>query len=98
MVGYPKTLNTKADYEFVRKNFPKDKWGKDFQNLLDTRLAWFNTGVIVDGQTGVTDDTHKVVEDEQTKQKYQYVYKENEGAKIFSIGYTVDEVEKIING
>ena len=46
MVGYPKYLNTKADYEFVRANFPKEKWEGAFQSLLDTRCNWFNHGEI----------------------------------------------------
>ncbi len=99
MVGYPKFLNTKEDYEFVRANFPKEKWKADFQSLLDTRFDWFNEGEI-EGE-GVTDDTHKVVEgkqDNETVVRYQYVYKENENARIYQLGYTVDEVKAILEG
>ena len=55
MVGYPKYLNTKDDYEFVRKNFPKDMWQSAFESLLDTRRDWFNEGEITG--TGITDET-----------------------------------------
>lgn len=96
MVGYPKHLNTKEDYEYVRTNFPKEQWKADFQDLLDSRCDWFNDGV-VEGQ-GITDDTHKVVTDTQENKSYQYVYKDNPSAKIHQIGYTVDEVTNIING
>ena len=41
MKGYPKNLNTKFDYLYVKENFKKDLWEKDFQNLLDTRMDWF---------------------------------------------------------
>ena len=98
MVGYPKFLNTKEDYEFVRANFPKEQWKSDFKALLDERYEWFNLGEI-EGE-GVTDDTHKVVEDkrdDETVVRYQYEYKENENARIYRLGYTVEEVENILN-
>lgn len=96
MVGYPKSLNTKADYEFVRKNFPKEKWREDFQNLLDTRMDWFNTGTLKSGGSGVVDNTHRIVTDEQTGEKYQYEYKENPNCRLKAMGYTVDEMQKIL--
>ena len=98
MVGYPKFLNTKEDYEFVRANFPKEQWESDFKALLNERYEWFNLGEI-EGE-GVTDDTHKVVEDkrdDETVVRYQYEYKENENARIYRLGYTVEEVENILN-
>lgn len=94
MVGYPKTLNTKDDYEFVKNNFPKDMWKDDFQDLLDTRYDWFNEGE-VSGE-GVSDDTHKIVEDTEANKKYQYVYKENMNCLMYQLGYTADEVESIL--
>lgn len=98
MKGYPKHLNTKADYEYVRQNFPRFAWKKDFEDLLTSSKDWVNMGEI----TGdcVTDDTHKVVTDAEMdsgeKKSYQFELKENPTAKIFRIGYTVDEVEKIL--
>ncbi len=97
MVGYPKFLNTKEDYEFVRANFPKEQWQPDFEALLNERYEWFNLGEI-EGE-GVADDTHKVVEDkrdDETVIRYQYEYKENENARIYRLGYTVDEVKAIL--
>ena len=41
MIGYPKHLNTKADYEYVRSNFPKEIWENDFRALLETTHDWF---------------------------------------------------------
>ena len=39
MKGYPKNLNTKFDYLYVKENFKRELWEKDFQNLLDTRMV-----------------------------------------------------------
>ena len=94
MVGYPKYLNTKDDYEFVRKNFPKDMWQPTFESLLDTRRDWFNEGEITG--TGITDETHKVIIDEQSGEKYQYVYKENPNCRMEQLGYTEDEIKSIL--
>lgn len=99
MVGYPKFLNTKEDYEFVRANFPREKWEGDFKALLNERYEWFNVGE-AEGE-GVTDETHKVVEStniDGVVTRSQYEYKENENARIYRLGYTVDEVKAILEG
>lgn len=94
MVGYPKHLNTKADYEFVRKNFHKEMWERAFRSLLDTRYDWFNEGEV--SGDGISDETHKVVIDEQSGVKYQYVYKENPNCRMNQLGYTEDEIKAIL--
>lgn len=101
MIGYPSTLNDRADYEYVRENFPKSEWKQDFQDLLDTVYEWFNIGKLKDGEEGVTDETHKVVDggtEEGESERYQFEYKENPNARIFQLGYTVDEVKAILAG
>lgn len=98
MDGYPKHLNSKADYLYLRENFPKEQWLPCFQALLDERLQWFNSGKIND--EGVTDATHKVVEqiDQQDNSvtKYQYVLREHESCKMNQLGFTVEEIQKIL--
>ena len=41
MQGFPKTLNTREDYEYVRLNFAKELWAPEFQALLDSNYGWF---------------------------------------------------------
>ena len=60
MKGYPKHLNSKADYYFVKDNFPREMWLKDWQKLIDTKKAWF-MGDEVDAGKGIEDDTHRVI-------------------------------------
>ena len=60
MKGYPKHLNSKADYYFVKDNFPREMWLKDWQKLIDTEKAWF-MGDEVDAGKGIEDDTHLVI-------------------------------------
>ncbi len=93
MVGFPTALNTKADYEYVRKNFPAEQWKPVYQALLDTMYEWFNTGTT---DTETNDDTHKVVTDQQTGKKYQYEKKLNPDCKLMRLGYTESEVKEIL--
>lgn len=96
MVGYPKCLNTREDYEFVRTNFSKEDFRQDFQNLLDTMGDWFNMGKLSDGEQGKTDDTHKIVKDAETGDSYQYEFKVNPNCRLFQLGYTEEYVKKIL--
>ena len=93
MVGFPTALNTKEDYEYVRANFPAEQWQPVYQALLDTMYEWFNMGTT---DTGASDDTHKVVVDNQTNTKYQYEKKIDPNCKLIRLGYTETEVKKIL--
>ena len=41
MKGFPKHLNTKADYEYIRRAFPESQWKPCWQALLDSAYDWF---------------------------------------------------------
>ena len=108
MKGYPQHLNTKADYIYVKENFKKELWEKDFQNLLDTRMDWFFVKNLNSQEEGLNDSTHKVVENKSEeldkdgklieKVTYsQFELKENPQCKLNLIGFTADEVLKILN-
>lgn len=100
MKGYPHHLNSKADYLYVHDNFPRAKWLPDFQALLDSRQDWFFEKHLANKEEGIEDDTHKVVEFKETEESEstydQYVLKEYEGAPIFRLGFTVEELEALI--
>lgn len=100
MKGYPSSLNTKEDYLYVRANFPREQWLPDFQHLLDSRKDWFFVSHLPDKESGVTDDTHKVVEsqdmDSDTVTYDQYELRDNPTAKIYRLGFTVEEVEELM--
>lgn len=101
MKGFPKWLNSKEDYLYVKDNFLREQWADKFQTLLDERLAWFNIGELAASEEGVTDDTHKVVEietmGEETKKRYQYELKENPDCMLYRLGFTVDEIQAILD-
>lgn len=100
MEGYPKYLNTKADYIYVKNNFLCENWKPDFQRLLDDRLSWINQGLTTEVE-GITDETHKVIENkamgnEEETQYFQFEYTKDVGCKLFRLGFTVAEVEEIL--
>lgn len=98
MRGYPKNLNTREDYEFVKKEFPDSLWKQSFRDLLDNVNEWFYVGEIKNG-SGLEDATHKVVElkkEDGSSYKVQYALKENKNCKLFKLGYTIDEVEELL--
>lgn len=102
MIGYPKYLNTKEDYLYVKENFPREDWEADFQLLLDTRMAWLSVGRLETPDAGITDETHKIVTVGDTDmsmgpvQYYQYKYREDPNCTLLRLGFTVSEVEAVL--
>lgn len=97
MIGYPKFINTKPDLDYCIENFPGDSRNTAYlQSLLDERFGWYPSGKL-DGD-GITDATHKVVEMETESgvERYQYELRENPTARIYQLGLTVAEVEKLL--
>lgn len=111
MKGYPKNLNTKADYEYVKANFAPEEYLPDFQSLLDTMYDWFFVKELTSEEEGITDDTHKVIvskeerpatvegEEQTIITTYaQYEYRINPTCKLHALGYTEEEVRAVVNG
>ena len=100
MKGYPHHLNTKADYLYVHANFPREQWLPDFQALLSSTHDWFFEKHLDTKEDGIEDDMHKIVEQRATDDSEptydQYVLKAYDTAPIFILGFTVEEVEKLI--
>lgn len=98
MRGYPKFLNTKEDYLFVKANFGKELWSKDWQYLLDTMRDWITIGEVESPEAGVTDETHRVVDGRQGEgEEAKTVYYQQElqvipTCKLLALGFTEEEV------
>lgn len=102
MKGYPKKLNTKADYEYVRKYFSEDQWKPDWQALLDSMKDWVPIGEIASADDGVVDDTHKVTEQTSTDSGEEVVtYTQWElqtipTCKLLRLGFTEEYVTSVL--
>ena len=104
MRGKPKFLNTKQDYmncmALDDNIMSKSEKIQMFEDLLADKEDWIYQGLVEKGK-GKEDDTHKVVEspafEEGEEPTYaQYVFTKNPGARIFLLGFTVEEVEGIL--
>lgn len=83
--------------------FPKET--KAFlESLRDDRFIWVDNGPVTKDE-GVTDETHKVVEvqtnptesgEEPTKELHQLTLIEDVNARVFRMGYTLNEINDLI--
>lgn len=102
MRGFPKALNTKEDYLYIKENFDKTLWQPEWQALLDTLSDWFFVRVLDTDEEAPEGDNYKIVESEQgegeekTITRSLYEFKENEHAKLFELGFTVKQVQKAL--
>lgn len=68
------------------------------QLLYDTKY-WEFERELEEGEEGIQDDTHMVEEyfmDQDDVKRAQYVLKQNDEAALFKIGFTIPEIEKIL--
>ena len=102
MKGFPKHLNTAADYDYIKEHFPVEQVQPHFQALLDSRLAWLPVKTLGKGEAGKTNATNRVVEvkDEQNvvTALIQEELKEDPNALIKRLGLTVEDVAKSLEG
>ncbi len=100
MRGFPKNLNSKEDYQYVRENFPADEWRPAWKALLDTMSDWFFVKELAEGEAAPEGDTFKVVESEKTgtteKTRSVYELRESPTCKLFRLGFTKQEVEEAL--
>ena len=99
MKGMPKTFNSKKDVEFCLQRWPE--MTKDFlQKIKDSRNTWLIDHKMDLNEDGIEDETHKVTElydeDGNLTEKYQMVWDEDPNARLFRLGFTVEEAEDLI--
>ncbi len=98
MKGYPKRLNTKEDYEYVRANFPEEQWRPDWQALLDSMKDWVPVGTVESLDAGVNDETHKVISEGEGEEE---IYTQCElqvipSCRLLRLGFTEDYVRSVL--
>jgi hypothetical protein len=95
MKNYPKHLNTKEDYEYVKNNFPKKKWKKDFEALLNDTV-WQVEKTLADKDVGIEDKAHRIIQTENERVQMKLV--EDKNSKLRRLGYSKAEVQKMLKG
>lgn len=111
MRGFPKytDISTKYDVENLKALFPKET-KKFLESLMNDRFIWVTTGELENKEDGITDETHRVIEIMENepspdvegemiqvlKGYAQQEYQEDPNARIFRMGYTLEDVEIMI--
>lgn len=93
MRGFPKTISTKIDVQNLFQLYP-DETREYLQKLLDTRFIWRSTGTIAEGAAGIQDAVRRVMRTESGIEQFELI--EDENAKIFRMGFSVEEVEEML--
>lgn len=101
MKGFPKHLNTKADYEYIRRASPESQWKPCWQALLDSAYDWFTVfeleskeiGEEIEGKARVLTETDNATGKERYFQSYMQM---NPNCRLLKLGFTEDEVKKVL--
>jgi len=87
-------LNTKADFfNYLYEDMVSAI--ATLQDLLDDRYTWQIVAVLAKKEDGIDDETHMIQESDNDI--LQLELKEDEYAKLFRLGFTVEEAEEIID-
>lgn len=104
MKSFPKHLNSKEDYYYIKDNFPEKKWRPKWEALLKERYRWMDDHVIASEDEGITDETHRVssytTKDTTTGEEItvyvQQEYKKYEAAPFWRLHFTEEEVYAVL--
>lgn len=98
MKGFPKHLNTRDDYLFVKDNFEYAMYSKVFQDLLDSEYDWFFVRQLDTDDNPVLTNNQKIeISTGETETRSLYEYRVNPTCKLLQIGFTHEEVVAILN-
>ena len=102
MRGAAKHFNTLAD---VENSMAVDKEGTKplLRRLKEGRFIWVDLGPLAAGASGLTDDTHKVMdvggmdaggaEQERATKPHQFALREDPNGWLFRLGLTVEKID-----
>ena len=101
MRGFPKVLNSRQDYENVVNDFGYTaKVKRAYEGLLNTAEKYeFDKELAAESDLTGPEPEYKVMtqEEEGTETIVQYKLVDNPNGKIFKLGFTIDEVQEVVN-
>ena len=101
MRGFPKVLNSRQDYENIVSDFGyTEKVKRAYQGLLNTAEKYeFDKELAAESDRTGPEPEYKVMteEEEGTEKIVQFKLVDNSNGKIFRLGFTVDEVQEVID-
>jgi len=101
MRGFPKVLNSRQDYENIVSDFGyTEKVKRAYQGLLNTAEKYeFDKELAAESDRTGPEPEYKVMteEEEGTEKIVQFKLVDNLDGKIFKLGFTIDEVQEVID-
>lgn len=100
MQGEPKWFNTRQDVENWKTVAGDDAYKQVVQRYFSDRFIWVTTGELTENETGITDATHRVIEEtvNETPKRFQQEQQIDANAYIFArLGFTIEECESILS-
>jgi hypothetical protein len=101
MRGFPKVLNSRQDYENVVNDFGYTaKVKRAYEGLLNTAEKYeFDKELAAESdRTGPAPEYKVMTQEEEGKEKIvQFKLVDNLNGKIFRLGFTVEEVQEVID-
>lgn len=102
MRGCPRTFATKQDYLNGIETYPEETKA-ELRRLIAGRFEFVQTGELSEDDEGTVDNTHQVIETQETdaktgetvKKRIQLELRESENARLFRLGFTLEEAEKL---
>ena len=101
MRGFPKVLNSRQDYENIISDFGYTaKVKRAYQGLLNTAKKYeFDKELAAESDRTSPEPEYKVMTQEEDEEEkiVQYKLVNNPDGKIFKLGFTIDEVQEVID-
>ena len=102
MRGCPRTFATKQDFLNGIETYPEETKAA-LRRLIAGRFEFVQTGILSDGEVGLEDENHAVITTSETDQKtgeqitkrVQLEKRECENARLFRLGFSLEEAEKL---
>ena len=99
MKGFPKKLNSKEDYYYIKEHFEESQWKPKWEALLSNRKNWFAAKTLKEGAKGRTDSSHYVEtykNDDDTEVTVQYELRDDISSDFFRYHFTEEEVQEAL--
>lgn len=102
MRGCPRTFATKQDYLNGIETYPEETKA-ELRRLIADRFEFALTGELAEGEAGIEDEDHMILELKETdpkngktvKKRVQFAKRESENARLYRLGFTLEEAERL---
>ena len=103
MRGCPRTFATKQDYLNGIATYPEETKAA-LRRLIAARFEFVQTAELADGEEGIEDENPAIVTStetdsetgEQVTKRIQLEKRESENAKLFRLGFSLEEAQNLV--